>query len=161
TGGRALDYPRGRVWGGSSSINGLGHVWGHPSDYDGWAQNGCAGWGWSDFASYFAREESFAGGGGGRGTSGPQPVEHPAEKPELLDHFARAAEAIGLPVNEDMNGPRREGFSTFQQTRRGKRRISAARAYLVPALARQNLTVIDNALVRRVVIEDCRATGVA
>jgi len=161
TAGRALDYPRGRVWGGSSSINGLGHVWGDPSDYDGWAQKGCGGWGWSDFAPYFAKQESFAPGGEGRGGSGPQPVEHLVEKPELLDHFARAAEAIGLPVNADMNGPRREGFSTFQQTRRGKRRISAARAFLAPALARANLQVIDNALVRRLVIEDGRATGVA
>ncbi len=160
TGGRALDYPRGRVWGGSSSINGLGHVRGHPSDYDLWAQKGCTGWGWEDLLPYFMRHESFAGGGEGRGTDGPQRVEHLAERPELLDHFARAAEAIGLPVNADMNGPRRDGFATFQQTRRGQRRVSAARAYLVPALSRPNLSVIDQALVLRVVVEQGRATGV-
>lgn len=161
TGNRALDYPRGRVWGGSSSINGLGHVRGDPSDYDLWAQKGCTGWGWDDLLPYFMRHESFAGGGEGRGTSGPQPIEHLAETPELLDQFAAAAEAIGLPVNADMNGPRREGFATFQQTRRGQRRISAARAYLVPALSRPNLTVIDNALALRIEVEDGRATGVA
>jgi choline dehydrogenase len=161
TGGRALDYPRGRVWGGSSSINGLGHVRGHPSDYDLWAQKGCTGWGWENLLPYFMRHEAFAGGGEGRGTQGPQPVEHLAETPALLREFAAAAEAIGLPVNDDMNGPRREGFATFQQTRRGQRRISAARAYLVPALSRPNLTVIDEALALRVVIEQGRAAGVA
>ena len=161
TGNRALDYPRGRVWGGSSSINGLGHVRGHPSDYDLWAQKGCTGWGWDGLLPYFMRHESFASGGEGRGTSGPQPVEHLAETPALLDEFARAAEAIGLPVNADMNGPRREGFATFQQTRRGQRRVSAARAYLVPALPRPNLTVIDEALVLRVIVEEGRATGIA
>ena len=160
TGMRALHYPRGKVWGGSSSINGLGHVRGHPSDYDLWAQKGCTGWGWEDFLPYFQRHESFEGGGEGRGTEGPQPIEHLAERPELLDHFARAAEAIGLPVNADMNGPRREGFATFQQTRRGQRRISAARAYLVPALSRPNLRVIDEALALRIVVEEGRAVGV-
>jgi choline dehydrogenase len=160
TGGRALDYPRGRVWGGSSSINGLGHVRGHPSDYDLWAQKGCTGWGWDDLLPYFMRHESFADGGEGRGTGGPQPVEHLAETPELLREFAAAAEAIGLPVNADMNGPRREGFATFQQTRRGQRRVSAARAYLVPALARPNLAMVSDALALRVVVQDGRATGV-
>ncbi len=160
TGSRALDYPRGRVWGGSSSINGLGHVRGDPSDYDLWAQKGCTGWGWEDLLPYFMRHESFAGGGEGRGTRGPQPVEHLAERPGLLDRFAAAAEAIGLPVNADMNGPRREGFATFQQTRRGQRRISAARAYLVPALSRPNLTVIDESIAQRIVVEEGRAAGV-
>jgi choline dehydrogenase len=160
TGGRALEYPRGRVWGGSSSINGLGHVRGHPSDYDLWAQKGCTGWGWDDLLPYFMRHENFAGGGEGRGTDGPQPVEHLAETPELLREFAAAAEAIGLPVNADMNGPRREGFSTFQQTRRGQRRVSAARAYLVPALARPNLHVVSDAMALRVVVQDRRAIGV-
>ena len=161
TGNRALDYPRGRVWGGSSSINGLGHVRGHPSDYDLWAQKGCTGWGWDDLLPYFMRHESFAGGGEGRGTAGPQPVEHLADRPDLLDRFADAARAIGLPANTDMNGPEREGYATFQQTRRGQRRVSAARAYLVPAMARPNLRMIDQALVLRLVVQDGRATGVA
>lgn len=161
TADRALDYPRGRVWGGSSSINGLGHVRGHPSDYDLWAQKGCTGWGWEDLLPYFRKHESFAAGGTGRGTEGPQPVEHLAETPPLLDRLAEAARAIGLPVNADMNGPQREGFATFQQTRRGRRRISAARAYLHPALGRPNLQVIDQSLALKVVIREGRATGVA
>jgi choline dehydrogenase len=106
------------------------------------------------------RHESFEGGGEGRGTDGPQPVEHLAETPELLREFAAAAEAIGLAVNADMNGPRREGFATFQQTRRGQRRVSAARAYLVPALSRPNLHVVSNALALRVMVQDGRAVGV-
>ncbi|MCP5153062.1 MAG: GMC family oxidoreductase N-terminal domain-containing protein [Ectothiorhodospiraceae bacterium] len=160
TGIGSIAYPRGRVWGGCSSINGLGHVRGDPSDYDLWAQKGCTGWGWDDLLPYFMRHESFADGGEGRGRDGPQVVSHLAERPELLDHFAAAAEAIGLPVNADMNGPRREGFATFQQTRRGQRRISAARAFLVPALSRPNLTVVDDAMAERVVIRDGRAEGV-
>ncbi|RYI98582.1 MAG: choline dehydrogenase, partial [Acetobacteraceae bacterium] len=94
-------------------------------------------------------------------TAGPQPIEHLAETPPLLDHLAEAARAIGLPVNADMNGPQREGFSTFQQTRRGRRRISAARAYLHPALARPNLRVIDQSLALKIVVTEGRATGVA
>ncbi|MFC7477292.1 GMC family oxidoreductase [Dankookia sp. GCM10030260] len=160
TGGRALDYPRGRVWGGSSSINGLGHVRGHPSDYDLWAQKGCTGWGWDGLLPYFRKHEAFADGGAERGSDGPQPVEHLADVPPIVAPLAAAAGAIGLPVQADMNGPEREGFSTFQQTRRGRRRISAARAYLHPALARPNLTVLDRALVLRIVLERGRAAGI-
>lgn len=160
TGDRALDYPRGKVWGGSSSINGLGHVRGHPSDYDLWAQKGCTGWGWEGMLPYFRKHEAFAGGGEGRGMAGPQPVEHLADVPPVVAPLAAAAEAIGLPVQADMNGPAREGFSTFQQTRRGRRRISAARAYLHPALARPNLTVLDEAQVLRIVLEGGRAAGI-
>lgn len=165
TGNRALDYPRGRVWGGCSSINGLGHVRGHPSDYDLWAQKGCTGWGWDGLLPYFQKHESFAAregeAGEGRGTGGPQPVEHLAEVPALVGKLAEAARAIGLPVQADMNGPEREGFSTFQQTRRGRRRVSAARAYLVPAMRRPNLRVIDRALALRILVEQGRAAGVA
>jgi len=161
TGNRALDYPRGRVWGGCSSINGLGHVRGHPSDYDLWAQKGCTGWGWDDLLPYFMRHERFAEGGEGRGMAGPQPVEHLAERLPLMERLAEAARALGLPVNADMNGPSREGFATFQQTRRGRRRVSAARAYLVPALRRPNLVLLDSALTLRVILEAGRAAGVA
>jgi choline dehydrogenase len=160
TGDRALDYPRGKVWGGSSSINGLGHVRGHPSDYDLWAQKGCTGWGWEGMLPYFRKHEAFAGGGEDRGTAGPQPVEHLAEVPPVVGPLAEAARAIGLPVQADMNGPEREGFATFQQTRRGRRRISAARAWLHPAMARPNLTILDEAQVLRIVLEGGRAAGI-
>jgi choline dehydrogenase len=160
TGSRALDYPRGRVLGGSSSINGLGHVWGDPSDYDLWAQKGCTGWSWSDLAPHFAAYERAEEQGPHRGRGGALSVEHLAELPPLVAKMRDAAAAIGLPTPRDMNGPVREGFSTFQQTRRGRARHSAARAFLSPALAR-GVALFDNALALRIVVEQGRATGVA
>jgi choline dehydrogenase len=160
TGNRALDYPRGRVLGGSSSINGLGHVWGDPSDYDLWAQKGCTGWSWADLAPHFAAYENAEQDGPHRGQGGKLRVEHLAELPPLVAKMRDAAAAIGLPTPRDMNGPVREGFSTFQQTRRGRARHSAARAFLAPALAR-GVALFDRALARRIIIEEGRATGVA
>jgi choline dehydrogenase len=160
TGLRALDYPRGRVLGGSSSINGLGHVWGHPSDYDLWAQKGCAGWSWADLAPHFAAYETAEEQGPHRGRDGALRVSHLAETPPLVARMREAAAAIGLPTPRDMNGAAREGFSTFQQTRRGRRRHSAASAFLRPALAR-GVALFDRALALRVVIEAGRASGVA
>lgn len=160
TGNRALDYPRGRVLGGSSSINGLGHVWGDPSDYDLWAQKGCTGWSWADLAPHFAAYEKAEEQGAHRGQAGALHVAHLAELPPLVAKMRDAAAAIGLPTPRDMNGPLREGFSTFQQTRRGRRRHSAAGAFLKPALAR-GVALFDQALALRIVIEQGRATGVA
>jgi choline dehydrogenase len=160
TGGRALDYPRGRVLGGSSAINGLGHVWGDPSDYDLWAQKGCSGWSWSDLAPHFAAYEQAEEAGEHRGGAGLLRVEHLAELPPLVARMRDAAAAIGLPTPRDMNGPVREGFSTFQQTRRGRARHSAARAFLAPALAR-GVALFDRALALRVVLREGRAAGVA
>lgn len=159
TGNRALDYPRGRVWGGSSSINGLGHVWGDPSDYDLWAQKGCTGWSWADLAPHFAAYEQAEEDGPHRGRSGALQVRHLAELPPLVAKMREAAAAIGLPTPRDMNGPVREGFSTFQQTRGGRRRHSAASAFLRPALAR-GVTLFDRALALRVEVSEGRATGV-
>lgn len=160
TANRAIDYPRGRVWGGSSSINGLGHVWGDPSDYDLWAQKGCTGWSWSDLAPHFAAYENAQEDGPHRGRGGALSVEHLAEIPPLVARMRDAAAAIGLPTPRDMNGPVREGFSTFQQTRRGRARHSAATAFLKPALAR-GVALLDNALARRILVENGRAIGVA
>ncbi|WP_203071539.1 GMC family oxidoreductase [Falsiroseomonas ponticola] len=160
TGNRALDYPRGRVLGGSSAINGLGHVWGDPSDYDLWAQKGCTGWSWADLAPHFAAYERAEEQAPHRGRDGALAVEHLAEVPPLVAKLREAAAAIGLPTPRDMNGPVREGFSTFQQTRRGRRRHSAASAFLRPALAR-GVALFDNALALRIVVQDGRATGVA
>ncbi|MGK7869923.1 GMC family oxidoreductase [Falsiroseomonas sp. E2-1-a20] len=159
TGGRALDYPRGRVLGGSSSINGLGHVWGDPSDYDLWAQKGCAGWSWADLAPHFAAYERAEEDGAHRGRTGALHVQHLAELPPLVARMRDAAAAIGLPTPRDMNGPVREGFSTFQQTRNGRRRHSAATAFLKPALAR-GVALLDHALALHIVLEEGRATGV-
>jgi choline dehydrogenase len=160
TGDRALDYPRGRVWGGSSAINGLGHVWGDPSDYDLWAQKGCTGWSWADLAPHFAAYERAEEEGPHRGREGALSVEHLAEQPPLVARMREAAAAIGLPTPRDMNGPVREGFSTFQQTRRGRARHSAASAFLKPAL-RRGVAVLDRALALRIVVEEGRASGVA
>jgi choline dehydrogenase len=176
TGMRALDYPRGRVLGGSSAINGLGHVWGDPSDYDLWAQKGCTGWSWADLAPHFAAYEDAEEEGAHRGRGGALRVEHLAEVPPLVERLREAAAAIGLPVPRDMNTPvgdsvpggdgipgghgAREGFSTFQQTRRGRVRQSAARAFLRPALAR-GVALFDQALATRIVVEEGRAAGVA
>lgn len=156
---RVLDYPRGRVWGGSSSINGLGHVRGDPSDYDLWAQKGATGWGWDALLPYFEKHES-APAGPGRGQGGPMPVEHLRERPAIMDRLADAARDLGHAVREDMNGPERDGFSTFQQTRRGRRRMSAARAYLAPALRRPNLRVLSHALALRLEFVGQRCVGV-
>lgn len=155
---RALDYPRGRGWGGSSSINGLGHVRGDPTDYDLWAQKGATGWGWDSLLPYFQKHED-APAGPGRGQGGPMPVEHLLERPAIMDRLAAAAAELGHAVRADMNGPERDGFSTFQQTRRGRRRISAARAYLAPALGRKNLRVLSHALALRLEFEGRRCTG--
>jgi choline dehydrogenase len=160
TGDRALDYPRGRVLGGSSAINGLGHVWGDPSDYDLWAQKGCTGWSWAELAPHFAAYERAEAPGPHRGRAGALSVSQLAEVPPLIAKFAEAAAAIGLPVQPDMNGPLRHGFATFQQTRAGRRRHSAARAFLRPALKR-GVALFDRALALRVRIEAGRATGVA
>ncbi|MBU8537271.1 GMC family oxidoreductase [Falsiroseomonas tokyonensis] len=163
TGSRALDYPRGRVLGGSSSINGLGHVWGDPSDYDLWAQKGCAGWSWADLAPHFAAYERAEEDGPHRGRTGALHVQHLAELPPLVAKMREAAAAIGLPTPRDMNGPGaeggREGFSTFQQTRNGRRRHSAATAFLKPALAR-GVALFDQALALRIELSEGRATGI-
>ena len=156
---RVLDYPRGRVWGGSSSINGLGHVRGDPSDYDLWAQKGATGWGWEALLPYFQRHEN-APPGPGRGIDGPMPVRHLRERPPIMDRLAAAAAELGHAVREDMNGPERDGFSTFQQTRDGRRRISAARAYLAPALRRPNLEVLSHALALGLEFDGTRCIGV-
>lgn len=159
----AYDYPRGKLWGGSSSINGLGHVRGHPSDYDLWTQHGATGWGWEAMLPALQAHESYGGDDpdGLRGRDGPIPVSPLAETPPLLARMVAAAEAIGIPHNPDMNGARREGVALFQQTRRGRARVSAARACLIPALRTGRVKIIDRALARRIVIEEGRATGVA
>jgi len=160
TGNRAIDYPRGKVWGGSSSINGLGHVWGDPSDYDLWAQKGCTGWSWSDLAPHFAAYECAQDAGPHRGRNGALAVEHLAELPPLVAKMRDAAASIGLPTPRDMNGPIRDGFSTFQQTRRGRARHSAATAFLKPAVER-GVTLLDKALAQRILFDKGRAIGVA
>lgn len=160
--GRAIPWPRGRVLGGSSSINGLLYVRGQPQDYDGWAQMGCTGWSWEDVLPYFQRAERWEGDNpaGLRGTRGPLSVQPSRLSREVVDLWVEAAEAAGYKRNPDYNGPDQEGVGYFQLTMRGGRRCSSAVAYLAPARHRHNLEILTNAQTEKVLIQNGRATGI-
>jgi choline dehydrogenase-like flavoprotein len=160
--GRQLPLPRGRVLGGSSSINGMLFMRGHSLDYDSWRQMGCAGWGFSDVLPYFKMmEKSWRGAGPYHGATGPLSV-NPVDTQRLLHHpLMAAAEASGFQQTEDLSGPQQEGFARGEVTIDDHgRRASASTAYLAPAMRRKNLTVLTGALTHRVVIENGRAVGV-
>jgi choline dehydrogenase len=156
--GRRVYLPRGRVLGGSSSINGMIYTRGCPADYDEWAQ---PGWGYRAILPYFFRsEDNERGASAFHGTGGPLAVsDGRAHSPSAMA-FVAAAVAAGFPANDDFNGPQQEGFGNFQITQRAGRRCSSATAFLHPAMARQNLTVETNLQVHRVRFENGRATGV-
>ena len=144
--GRAMLYPRGRVLGGSSSINGMIYVRGQPEDFDHWSQLGNRGWGWDGVLPYFKKAESWeAGEDEFHGAEGPLLTSRTADKPLLCQKMIEAGEQIGLEYREDVNRLShggKDGIGWVQQTRRGRRRQSAARTYLRPALKRPNLTVM-------------------
>ncbi|MDP5336430.1 MAG: choline dehydrogenase [Paracoccaceae bacterium] len=157
---RRLAVPRGKVIGGSSSINGMVYVRGHARDYDHWRDQGADGWGYADVLPYFRRmEHSHGGQTGWRGTDGPLHVTRGPRKNPLFHAFVEAGRQAGYGVTEDYNGERQEGFGPMEQTVFRGRRWSAANAYLKPALKQANCTLI-RAFARRVVIENGRATGV-
>ena len=163
-GGRRLVAPRGKVVGGSSSINGMVYVRGHARDFDHWRDSGAEGWGYADVLPYYKRMESWDDGGHGgdpawRGTDGPLHVSRGPRKNPLFHAFVEAGRQAGYPVTADYNGEQQEGFGAFEQTVHKGRRWSAANAYLKPALARENCTMVRG-LAEKVVIEDGRATGV-
>jgi choline dehydrogenase len=160
--GRRLTHPRGRVLGGSSSINGMVYIRGHAYDYDGWARNGAQGWSYAEVLPYFIRAERHIHGGDEyHGGSGPLAVFAPnLEESPLATAFVRAALEAGYPQSSDVNGTQQEGFGRIDRTTRNGRRWSAARAYLHPILDRPGLTVRTEALVHRVVLEKDRAVGV-
>jgi len=163
-GGRRLACPRGKVIGGSSSINGMVYVRGHARDYDHWSDSGAHGWGFADVLPYFKRMETWHDGGHGgdpawRGTDGPLHVSRGPRKNPLYHAFVEAGRQAGYPVTEDYNGRQQEGFGPFEQTVWKGRRWSAANAYLRPALKRENCEVVRG-LATRVVIEQGRARGV-
>lgn len=160
--GRSISWPRGRVLGGSSSINGLLYVRGQAQDYDIWAQMGCAGWSWQDVLPYFQKAETWEGrdGTGLRGKSGPLSVQHSRLGRDVVDRWVEAAEAAGYRRNDDYNGADQEGVGYFQLTMKGGRRCSSAVAYLKPARGRSNLKIITGAQTEKVIIEDGRAIGV-
>ena len=159
--GRSLRWPRGRVLGGSSSINGLLYVRGQAADYDRWRQMGNRGWGWDDVLPLFMRAESYAGGDPAiRGRSGPLSVSDSRVRREIVDRYLDAAVNAGYPRTPDYNGARQEGVGHFQLTIRNGRRCSSAVAYLNPAKSRPNLTVLTDAPAHRVVFEGRRAVAV-
>ena len=160
--GRRLPVARGKMLGGTSSINGMMAIRGQAEDYDGWAAMGLPGWGWADVLPYFRKlENHWRGETAEHGGSGPLSVEpHPSPSP-LLGPAREAARSLGYPLTDDFNGARTDGFGMPDFTIRNGRRNSTADAYLRPALARPNLKVITGALAERVLIEGNRAVGVA
>ncbi|MDB6084131.1 MAG: betA2 [Gammaproteobacteria bacterium] len=160
--GRRLTHPRGRVLGGSSSINGMVYIRGHAGDYDGWARAGLAGWGYAEVLPYFKRAENHVHGADRyHGGSGPLSVFAPdLTRTPLAAAFVQAALDAGYGSAPDPNGERQEGFGRVDRTTRKGRRCSAARAYLAPALGRPNLSVVTGALVHRVLLGGGRARGI-
>lgn len=159
-GGRVLATPRGKVIGGSSSINGMVYVRGHAHDFDHWAEQGAAGWAFADVLPYFKRmEDSDGGEDGWRGKGGPLHVQRGTRKNPLYGAFVEAGRQAGFELTDDYNGAKQEGFGPMEQTILGGRRWSAANAYLKPALKRKNVNLVKG-FARRVVIENQRAVGV-
>ncbi|MGX1098571.1 choline dehydrogenase [Amorphus sp. MBR-141] len=163
-GGRRLVTPRGKVVGGSSSINGMVYVRGHARDFDHWAESGATGWSYADVLPYYKRMEHWHDGGHGgdpdwRGRSGPMHVSRGSRRNPLFHAFVKAGEEAGFELTADYNGEKQEGFGPMEQTVWKGRRWSTANAYLKPALKRSNLDMV-RCLARRVVIENGRAVGV-
>jgi choline dehydrogenase len=159
--GRRLFWPRGRVLGGSSSINAMLYIRGHRNDYDRWRDLGNPGWGFEDVLPYFLRAEDQGRGASElHGVGGPLPVRDPIAPNVLSKVFVEAGLELGWPRNDDFNGPRQEGVGLYQVNQRKGRRASAAVAYLGPVKRRGNLAIRTGAQVLRVVFEGERAVGV-
>ena len=159
--GRSMYQPRGKVLGGTSSINGMVYMRGNPADYDEWRQRGCTGWDWDSVLPYFKKaEDQERGPDAFHGTGGPLRVSDQPSRFELAEHWIAAAIEAGLPANNDFNNGQQDGAGPFQTTTNRRRRWSTSAAYLRPARNRKNLTVATNALATRVVFENGRATGV-
>jgi choline dehydrogenase-like flavoprotein len=163
---RRCYQPRGRALGGSSAINAMLYMRGHPGDYDEWADLGAEGWDWASVRPWFLKAEDFGRGASKHhGAGGPLQVRDQASPSPATHAFIAAAEAMQMPRNDDFNGDRQEGAGLFHVTqfhsgpRRGQR-CSAAAAYLHPVLTRPNLTVLTGALAERIEVQDGRATGV-
>ncbi len=158
---RKIECARGKVIGGSSSINAMAYVRCHPADYDRWAALGCDGWSYADALPYFRRSEDWEGGASDlRGAGGPLTTTQNIYPDPLVQAWLEAGKAAGYDITGDYNDDRNEGFCVMQSTIRKGKRCSAAVAYLRPALDRPNLTVSDRSLALRIVMEGDRATGV-
>jgi len=159
--GRSLNYPRGKVIGGSSAINAMIYMRGQAADYDHWRQLGLAGWGWDDVLPYFKRhEDHFLGESAAHGVGGELRIEAPRVRWDLLDAFRRAAEQANIKSVADFNTGDNEGCCAFHVNQKRGRRWSAARAFLKPALHRANLRLETGCLVEGVVFDGRRAVGV-
>ncbi len=161
-GGRTIYWPRGKMLGGSSSMNAMVYIRGSREDFQSWRdEHGCAGWGYADMMPYFRRaEDNSRGPSAYHGSGGPLSVTDLRYKSAACEAFLAAAIEQGATANQDFNGPRQDGVGWYQVTQRNGRRCSAATAYLHPAMTRPNLTVHTDALVTKVIIEGGRATGV-
>lgn len=158
--GRSIAWPRGKVLGGSSSINGLLYVRGQAQDFDHWRQLGNTGWAWSDVLPLFKRAESWEiGGSEMRGGDGPLSVSQTRLTRRIVDAWIDASVEAGYKRAEDYNGDDQEGVGYFQLTTRNGKRCSSAVAYLRPAMSRRNLSVFTDAQAERLIIEDGRVTG--
>ncbi|HEY2480682.1 MAG TPA: GMC family oxidoreductase N-terminal domain-containing protein [Caulobacteraceae bacterium] len=161
TGGRVHIWPRGKVLGGSSSINGLLYIRGQRADYDGWRQLGCEGWGWDDVRPYFLRaEHQERGASEHHAVGGPLNVSDVTQTHAVSDAVIQACVQAGIPLNDDVNGAEQEGVGYYQLTVKKGQRCSAAVAYLHPAMGRSNLRVETRALATRVLFDGKRAVGV-
>ena len=160
--GRRMHCPRGKVLGGSSSINGLVYVRGHPLDFERWEEEGATGWGYRNVLPYFRRAESFRGGADAwRGDSGPLATAQGAKRNPLYAAFIEAGREAGYAVSPDLNGERQEGFGPLDMTVRDGVRASTANAYLRPAMKRRNLKVVTHALATRIAFDGRRASASA
>ncbi len=159
--GRQLQWPRGKVLGGSSALNGLLYVRGQPQDYDRWSELGNNGWSYDEVLPYFKKsEDNQRGADHFHGIGGPQKVSDLRLRRPIAEHFIRAAEEQGIPFNEDYNGTVQEGVGYFQQTAYKGFRWSTARSFLRPARKRHNLKVVTGAQVARLLLDGKRVTGV-
>ena len=159
--GRSINYPRGKVLGGSSAINGMLYMRGQQQDYENWRALGLEGWGWEDVKPLFMRHEDyFLGRSDHHGEDGEWRVEEPRIRWEILDHFMQAAIETGIPRTYDFNTGDNEGVDYFQVNQKRGRRWSAARGFLEPILKRPNLTVIRHAQVEKILCQDQRAQTV-
>ena len=159
---RVLFQPRGKVLGGTSAINGMLYVRGHPADYDEWRQRGCVGWDWDSVLPYFKKsEDQERGEDAFHGVGGPLRVSNHPVRLELAEHWMAAAREAGFPANADFNNGQQDGVGPYQSTIKRRRRWSAAAAFLHPARKRRNLTVATKALATKILIENKRAVGIA
>ena len=159
--GRSLGYPRGKVLGGCSSINGMIYMRGQAADYDHWRQSGCNDWGWDDVLPHFRKSEDYyLGSDDMHGSGGEWRVEQARVRWEILDAFQDAAEQAGIPKIADFNRGNNEGSGYFAVNQKRGIRWNTSKAFLKPALSRKNLELRTHAQVRRLIIENGRVTGV-